>query len=232
MNAPVAVAASARESHITTAQTNGKPSRAPVIVAALAGLAVLGGATFVMLSGSKKHDDKVAVAPEPVKAEAPPPVEVKPAPVEAKADPAPPPVETNPAEVVAPEPGSAAEPEPKTQPKVTPKATKTTKTTKTQTKAQTTTQPPPNNVTTNVEPPVETKAAPKQVTSSMVASQYQSVGSQLKALQDAKGVDAVSDLWSRYRMIRLVDAMSTQPKRDEAAAVLGKLASEIAARKK
>ncbi|HEX5059037.1 MAG TPA: protein kinase [Kofleriaceae bacterium] len=253
MRVPMAVAASAHEPHITTAQTNAKPSRAPIIIAAIAGLGVLGGAAFVMLSGTKKHDDKVAVAAEPAKAEPAPPVEVTPAPVETKPAPVetkPAPVETKPdemkpAEFVAAEPGSAAEPEPKTQTaKVTPKTTKTTKTTKpqttkTETKAQPT-LPPPNNVTTKVEHPVETKAEhpvqtkaePKQATSSMVASQYQAVGSQLKALQDAKGVDAVSDLWSRYRLIRLVDAMSTQPKRDEAAALLGKLASEIAARKK
>ena len=81
--------------------------------------------------------------------------------------------------------------------------------------------------------PVETKAAiTKPVDSGALAAQYKSVGAQLKVLQDAKGTDAVSDLWSRYRFIRLADAMSTQQKRDEAAAILGKLAIEIAARKK
>jgi len=66
----------------------------------------------------------------------------------------------------------------------------------------------------------------------MLATQYKTVGAQLKALQDAKGPDAVNDLWSRYRLIRFADAMTTQQKRDEAAAILGKLATEIAARKK
>jgi hypothetical protein len=41
----------------------------------------------------------------------------------------------------------------------------------------------------------------------------------------------VSDLWSRYRIIRIPDAMSTQQKRDEAASILAKLASESSARK-
>ena len=40
---------------------------------------------------------------------------------------------------------------------------------------------------------------------------------ELKALEQAKGADAASDLQSRYRMIRITDAMSTQDKRDAAA---------------
>src|SRR5690606_33338964 len=65
-----------------------------------------------------------------------------------------------------------------------------------------------------------------------LAARYKAVGAQLRALEQAKGPDAVSDLWSRYRFIRIADAMSTQPKRDQAAAILAKLTREIASRKK
>jgi len=66
----------------------------------------------------------------------------------------------------------------------------------------------------------------------MLAAQYKTVGAQLKSLDDSKGKDATNDLWARYRFIRLSDAMSTQEKRDEAAAILSKLTSDIATRRK
>ena len=81
--------------------------------------------------------------------------------------------------------------------------------------------------------PTVTKAvATGPITANELATQYQSVGAQLKALQTAKGADAVSDLWARYRMIRIADALATQPKRDDAAAILSKLSAEITVRKK
>ena len=78
--------------------------------------------------------------------------------------------------------------------------------------------------------PVDTK--PKTVDTAALVSQYKSVGAELKALEQNKGADAASDLQSRYRMIRIADAMSTQPKRDQAAALLSKLHGDIAARLK
>jgi hypothetical protein len=79
----------------------------------------------------------------------------------------------------------------------------------------------------------ETKVEPpKAIDASTLASQYKNVGEQLKALDDAKGRDENTDLWARYRFIRLGDAMGTQAKRDEAAAILSKLTADIATRKK
>ena len=78
--------------------------------------------------------------------------------------------------------------------------------------------------------PVETK--PRIVDTAALVSQYKSVGTELKALEQTKGADAASDLQSRYRMIRISDAMSSQPKRDEAATTLSKLHVAIAARQK
>jgi serine/threonine protein kinase len=247
MNARNAVAATP---HVTTQQTEVKKRRAPLIAAAVAGLGVLGAAAFIMMNGDQDTKaDQVAVAPESTTPDEPTTVETPP-----------PPRETKPVEVAPPVVPPPVEPppvEPKvdavaktTQPKIT-KTTKAgagTKTSKTGTGAQTTktqtTTPQTTNTqatntqatnpqTTKVAPPAETKPAePKVVTAEMVAKQYQSVGAQLRALQDAKGQDAVSDLWSRYRMIRITDAMSNQAKRDETAFVLSKLTVEIAARKK
>ena len=78
--------------------------------------------------------------------------------------------------------------------------------------------------------PADTR--PKTVDTAALVSQYKSVGAELKALEQTKGADAASDLQSRYRMIRIADAMSTQPKRDETAAMLSKLHTDIAARSK
>ena len=81
--------------------------------------------------------------------------------------------------------------------------------------------------------PVETPkpVTPKVVDNATLVSEYKNVGAELKALETSKGVDAASDLQSRYRMIRIADAMSSQDKRDETAKVLAKLQSEIATRK-
>jgi eukaryotic-like serine/threonine-protein kinase len=241
MSAPKAVAATATP-HVTTQQTEVKKRRAPLIAAAVAALGVLGAAAFVMTRGDSdtKPADKVAVTPEPPQT-APPapveppqetkPVEVPPPSVEAKVEPATnvePPVETKAAPVE-----TKADTAPKATQKITKKTPKTVTTPKTTPKAGATTVTTNPQTTQVTPPPVETKPAePKVVTADMVAKQYQSVGAQLRALQDAKGQDAVSDLWSRYRMIRITDAMANQAKRDETASVLSKLTVEIAARKK
>ncbi len=229
---PRPVAARA-EAHPTTEQTEIKKRRTPLIAAAVAGLAVLGGAAFVVMSGGKEsRADQVAAAKESPAAEdttsvepPSPPQETKPAEVEAPPVEAPPveapPVEAPPVEDAKVEPKSSL-PEKKTT-----KTAKVTKAVKTSPKTNGATVTPP---VTKVEPPVEAK--PKTVDNNMLVKQYQTVGQQLKALQAAKGQDAVNDLWSRYRMINIVDSMKTQDKRDAASSILAKLAGEIATRKK
>ncbi len=229
---PRPVAARA-EAHPTTEQTEIKKRRTPLIAAAVAGLAVLGGAAFVVMSGGKEsRADQVAAAKESPAAEdttsvepPSPPQETKPAEVEAPPVEAPPveapPVEAPPIEDAKVEPKSSL-PEKKTT-----KTAKVTKAVKTSPKTNGATVTPP---VTKVEPPVEAK--PKTVDNNMLVKQYQTVGQQLKALQAAKGQDAVNDLWSRYRMINIVDSMKTQDKRDAASSILAKLAGEIATRKK
>jgi len=107
---------------------------------------------------------------------------------------------------------TGTKPRPGTKPTTTPKATK---------------MPP---VETK---PIETKpAATKEIDPAALAAQYKQVGAQLKALDEAKGPDATSDLRSQYRLIRISEAMASQEKRDWAAALLTKLSSEIATRQK
>jgi serine/threonine protein kinase len=60
------------------------------------------------------------------------------------------------------------------------------------------------------------------------ATLYQSVNAELKAFEQAKGLDAAANLWNRYRMIVFSDAISSQPKRDAAAVVLRQLRTELA----
>jgi hypothetical protein len=174
-----------------------------------------------MLSGGHKErtpEQPVAMATTPVDSAAPPvaPVETKPAepPVEAAGS----------AEVKSPaETGSAetapVEPTPHitTRPKHLPKV----ETKKVETKT-------PPHVETKVAPPVETKAKP--IDTGALVAQYKSIGAELKALEQAKGADAASDLQARYRMIRITDAMTTQDKRDAAAQLLSKLHADISAR--
>ncbi len=213
----LAPAASGPRDHRPTVATESTPPqkrRAPMIAAALAGVAVLGVGAVVMLRGGSpkpKLADTAVVAPEPTKVEAPTPVETNvetPTPVET-----PPPVEAPPPVENKIEVPAKTEPPAKTA-KIAPKATPKT--------------------TAKVGPKItETKAAaPAPMSANDLASQYQAVGAQLKALQAAKGPDAVSDLWARYRFIRIADALATQDKRDAAAAILSKLSTEIAARKK
>jgi hypothetical protein len=60
------------------------------------------------------------------------------------------------------------------------------------------------------------------------ATLYQSVNAELKAFEQAKGLDAAANLWNRYRMIVFSDAISSQPKRDAAGVVLRQLRTELA----
>jgi hypothetical protein len=222
------VSAGGREQKISTEATDAlKKRRAPLIAAAVVSLGVLGGAFAVTQLGGKKETPKEQVAMPEVMADQGSAVvdqgsaiaEVKPdegsAAVEVKPD------EGSAAVVVQPEEGSAKQVA-KTQPK-TNKQNVTVKKNGQKTKTETT-------VTETVAPPPVEETKP--LDANTIAARYQTVGAQLKALELAKGADAAQDLWTRYRIIRLTDAMSSQTKRDEAAAILSKLSTEIASRKK
>jgi hypothetical protein len=217
MTAPRAVAS--RAPSLATQMTAPFKRRTPMIAAALVSLGILGGAAAVVIATKSKTSDTPAKQPEPV-ATAPSPAEPSPPPPQ-------PPVEAPvaPVEAIVPATGSArVEKIPAVVKKTPIKKTPVIKTpVKTAIKTTEVTPPPP---------PVEVTPAPKPIDASMLAARYQSVGSALKSLEQAKGVDAVADLWPRYRFIRIADAMKTQDTRDQAAAILAKLATEIAARKR
>jgi serine/threonine-protein kinase len=231
--APKAVASRPGEHHISTEQTATPARRTPMIVAAITTLGLLGGAAYIVLAGK---DDKAgkAASPPPEVATATPTATTPPEPA--------------PAEVTAPVPAPVVEPKVEDTPKVDDRAPKSTLpdqtpriTKPTKTRATPKTPPksnPTNSATTNpttattkVDPPVVPTAEPKVVDSAMLAKQYQAVGGQLKTLREAKGADATDDLMQRFRLINIVDAMKSQPKRDAAWAVLTRLSKEIAARK-
>ncbi len=68
-------------------------------------------------------------------------------------------------------------------------------------------------------PPIATKSD-----AAAIAAHYSAVGQKLKALGPA-----ATDLWPRYRLIRIQDVMASPEKRAEAAQILGKLERDIAA---
>ena len=77
--------------------------------------------------------------------------------------------------------------------------------------------------------PVETKPIEHgPIDVNTFAAQYKAVGAELKAFEQKKGEDAASDLQNQYRMIRFAEAVSTQNKRDAAAAILSKIHAELA----
>jgi hypothetical protein len=208
-----------------TEPIGGARKRWPVIAAAIAGVATIATAAAVMLSGGhqdhKPADPPVAIAAPPVASAAPvatPPVETKPAepPVPAAGSAEVKPAETGSAEATPVETTPRITARPKHPPRVETKhvATKPPETTHVQTTVAT--------------PPVETKAKP--IDTGALVAQYKSIGAELKALEQAKGADAASDLQARYRMIRITDAMTTQDKRDAAAKLLSKLHADISAR--
>ena len=224
----VAVAVPRSQKDISTQLTDPVVARRrwPMIAAVLVALAGIAVAAAVVFGGS--HDNKPAVAttattatmtptptptPTPVPTApattpppAPPPVETKAAPPVETPPVETPPVETKPAQTAKPHLTSRPKhPETKVEPKHAPEVK-----------------------TTPAPPPVETK--PKTVDAGALVAQYKSVGAELKGLEQAKGVDAASDLWSRYRMIRITDALATQDKRDGASAVLSKLHADVTAR--
>ena len=77
------------------------------------------------------------------------------------------------------------------------------------------------------QPEIKPPEVVKQTESAAIAAKYSAVGKQLAALGPA-----ANDLWPRYRMIRIQEVMSNPAKRTEAAGILSKLESDIAALKK
>jgi serine/threonine-protein kinase len=231
MKGVVATPASAPR-HVSTDSTAPvKRRNTPLIAAAVIGFAVLGGAAAVIINGGEKKKEPVAVV-EQMPEQAPAPVVTPATPVEAQApvveEKTDPPVEEAKTPVVEEVKKTAVE-EPKKTVEEPKKAVTKTKTQKVATKTSDAVVTPPV-VEKTPEKPVVVET-PKVVDANALVAQYKSVGKQLKALEDAKGAGTASDLWARYRIIRIADAMSTQPKRDEASAILAKLIKEIAARK-
>jgi len=242
--APIAVAVPRSEKDIITQVTAPGGStrrRWPVIAAALVGVAVLATVAVLVLGRGGSDGDRPAaqrvatVTPVETKPPPPPPAEVK-AEVPRPEEPPPPvattPAETKPAETKPAEtrPHLASRPHhTETKVETKPAETKPTETKPAETKpAETKPAETKPAVTQIVPPPADTK--PRPVDAAALVGQYKSVGAELKALEQSKGADAASDLQSRFRMIRIADALATQDKRDEAAALLSKLHAEIAAR--
>ncbi|MBL9014694.1 MAG: serine/threonine protein kinase [Myxococcales bacterium] len=186
------------------------------------GLALAGGlATFALTRGG----DDTPAAPTPVEDK----VVMQPAPAEppaepvavAKEPPAPPPATPPPVEDVAPpetaapevkKPVATAKPAAKKDAaKLVPRGT----TAKTEGKA---------DVKAEVKAPDETAA---KSDAAAIAARYSSVGQKLKALGPA-----ATDLWPRYRLIRIQEVMASPEKRADASQILGKLEAEIRALQK
>ena len=183
-----------------------------------AGLAVLlvgGIATFALTRGGGEQDtpaappeeSKVVMAttppseppPEPVAKE--PPVEVKTEPpVEVKTEP---PVDAKVAtpEIKKPQGKQPIKKDPKDQ-KIVPPGTKDAAVPEVK-------QPDPTATKSDA---------------AAIAARYSAVGQKLKALGPA-----ATELWPRYRLIRIQDVMASPEKRVEAAQILGKLERDIAA---
>jgi serine/threonine-protein kinase len=241
LSTPRAVPAGVDQRRISTEVSDLPKRRVPIIAAAIAGAAVLGIIGFVMLRGDDTQRPAKAAVAEP----APPATEVAPPTETTHEEPAvaAPSAGTETGSATSDDTGSdeAKAVEPDTEETMTQAATaepakvaKTAKVTKSRSSGKTT-----HKATTKAEAKVDTPSPqvaetkqPAAMDARELAAEYQAVGSKLRALEQAKGQDAVSDLWSRYRFIRIADAMSTQQKRDQAAAILAKLTREIAARKK
>jgi len=71
-----------------------------------------------------------------------------------------------------------------------------------------------------------TTAAP---TAAEVATLYSALGRELKALEDAHGMDSTIELWPRYRWIRINDWLATPERRTEVAQLLERLRADARA---
>jgi type IV secretory pathway VirB10-like protein len=76
--------------------------------------------------------------------------------------------------------------------------------------------------------PVATdEVAADEPTALDVATQYSDIGRRLKAMQEDQGDDSTFDLWPRYRLIRISEAMGSQRSRNETANILAKIEAAI-----
>ena len=204
--------------HATTGDVPRARRRAPMIAAIVVGVGIVGaGAVFVL----KGKPEEAARTPEPVAVAEPPVTQAAP-PARTPAAPAP-----APAPAVAPPVAAPAEPvAPQAGPPVAkPKAKKPAP--KPATKAIAVAKPDPK--------PAETKPAeppPKVVvTATTLSNDYARIGKQIIDLQN-KGVDGASELFGRYRNLRINEYFGDQQKLDQGAAILAKLAHDTAALKR
>ena len=192
------------------------------------GLLLVGGVVAFALSrggddkteGSAAPPDENKVVMQPAPAEPPPdPVAV------AKDTPPPPPTQPDTATT------NVATPETKAPETKAPEVKKPVTTAKTQVKKDAVDRRPvvPPG-TGSAEVKVEVKAPDETAAKSdaaAIAARYSSVGQKLKALGPA-----ATDLWPRYRLIRIQEVMTSPEKRADASAILGKLEAEIRALQK
>jgi serine/threonine protein kinase len=191
------------------------------LIGALAGAVLVVGAIVIATRGgsNQKREEAPKVtmqatppAPPPV-AETKPPVEEPKPPVE---EPKPPVEETKPV---------VEETKPPVVEETKPPVVKTSKPPRGKqhvAKVETPKDPPK----AEVKPPEPPKPARGEVTSSALVTQYATVGRELRALGDK-----ASDLWPRYRLIQINDALTTQPKRTQASVILSQIQKAAAARK-
>jgi hypothetical protein len=71
------------------------------------------------------------------------------------------------------------------------------------------------------------EAATKPLDEAAFKLEFQLVGKQLGDYEAKHGADATAELWTTYRRIRYGDAVSTQGKRDAAAAILRQIQHDM-----
>jgi serine/threonine protein kinase len=187
------------------------------------GVLLVGGiATFALTRGSGDDDKPAAPVDDKVVMATTPPSEPPPEPVAKE-----PPVEVKQPEVKDP-PVEVKEPEVKTTTPVDVKKTPGLgkQPIKKDPKDQKIVPPGTGSDNTVVRVPDVKQPDPTATKSdaAAIAARYSSVGQKLKALGPA-----ATDLWPRYRLIRIQDVMSSPEKRAEASQILGKLERDIAA---
>jgi serine/threonine-protein kinase len=226
----VAVAVPRSQKDISTQLTDPLTARRrwPMIAAVLVALAGIAVAAVVVFGGSHDHKPAVATTAATTATMTPIPVPVAPAPTAPVATPTPTPTPAPPPPVETTAAQPPVETPVETKPAQTAKPHLTSRPKHPETKVEPKHAPEVKTTPVLPPPPIETK--PKTVDAGALVAQYKSVGAELKGLEQAKGVDAASDLWSRYRMIRITDALATQDKRDGASAVLSKLHTDVTAR--
>jgi hypothetical protein len=79
------------------------------------------------------------------------------------------------------------------------------------------------------EPVVHDPAASAPITAASVVQHYVDVGRKIRVFAQARGAEAASRLWERFRYIRISDALLDPGKRDETDARLRRIEDSIAA---